>query len=248
MTNPADLPADSRRDTLRAMRIIAGTHRGRRLLGPKDTHTTRPITDRVKQSLFDRLEAHGLIGPPPPQDVADSPRREPAVPPGVAPDNLASPHASPSPDHGGHVLDLFCGTGSLGLEALSRGAASCLFVEQDDDALQRLRRNIADLGLDAVSHVVRGSALVGGWRAHAPPEGFRVVFVDPPYRMLTDDAGWQRIAMIFDAVRPHLEPEGVLMLRTERHVDLPAMPGWRGPRVDPYGSMQLCFFARAANR
>ncbi|MHC4996742.1 MAG: RsmD family RNA methyltransferase, partial [Planctomycetota bacterium] len=83
------------------MRIIAGDHRGRRLLGPEGKNTTRPITDRVKVSLFDRLAAAGRI-------------------------------------EGAVVLDLFSGTGSMGLECLSRGARHVTFVDRDRVALDRL--------------------------------------------------------------------------------------------------------------
>src|SRR6185312_9892165 len=77
----------------RRMRIIAGTHRGRRIAAPKGRET-RPTSDRVRENAFN------LIGP---VDGAD-------------------------------VLDLFAGSGALGLEALSRGAASAVFVESDRDA------------------------------------------------------------------------------------------------------------------
>ena len=74
------------------MRIIAGTRRGMKLLIP-DTRETRPITDRVKESLFMILQNYDLLA-------------------------------------GARVADLFCGVGSLGLEAISRGAASVTFVEK----------------------------------------------------------------------------------------------------------------------
>src|SRR5687768_6336297 len=85
-----------------AMRIIAGEFRGRRLLPPEGTDVTLPITDRVKQSLFDIL----------------APRIE-----------------------GARVYDLFAGTGSMGLECLSRGAAHATFFEADRSAVQRLQKN-----------------------------------------------------------------------------------------------------------
>src|SRR3954463_11454418 len=88
------------------MRIIAGEFRGRRLL-PPEGDTTRPITDRAKQSLFDIL----------------APRIE-----------------------GSRVYDCFAGTGSMGLECLSRGAAAVTFFESDRSALARLRKNIDAVG------------------------------------------------------------------------------------------------------
>ncbi len=99
------------------MRIIAGEFRSRVLLPPEDAATTRPITDRVKQSLFDIL----------------TPLLEDAV-----------------------VYDCFAGTGSMGLECLSRGATRAHFFEADRSALQRLKKNIASLAVEARSTVVPG--------------------------------------------------------------------------------------------
>ncbi|MGZ3303586.1 MAG: RsmD family RNA methyltransferase, partial [Isosphaeraceae bacterium] len=89
------------------MRIIAGEFGGRKILPPL-TETTRPITDRAKQSLFDTLG-----------DRID----------------------------GADVLDAFAGTGSMGLECLSRGARRVVFVERDRGALLHLRKNIVALGI-----------------------------------------------------------------------------------------------------
>ncbi len=83
---------------------------------------------------------------------------------------------------GKRVLDLFAGTGAVGIEALSRGAARAVFVERDREALRALRANLAALGLDrARARVVAGNALAA-LRALARSEGpFDLVFVDPPY-------------------------------------------------------------------
>src|SRR5438552_12136053 len=89
------------------MRIIAGEFRGRKLL-PPETDVTRPITDRVKQSVFDILMPY-------------------------MPDAL--------------VYDCFAGTGSMGLECLSRGAAVASFFESDRSAVERLKRNVDALGV-----------------------------------------------------------------------------------------------------
>src|SRR5690348_5969140 len=96
------------------MRIIAGEHRGRRLLAPEGD-ATRPITDRVKQSLFDILA------------------------PRIA---------------GATVYDCFAGTGSMGLECLSRGAERAIFFERDRSAVTRLRNNIAAIREEGRSQVI----------------------------------------------------------------------------------------------
>ena len=103
------------------MRIIAGKHRGRKLLGPKDETTTRPITDRIKEILFNRLMSLGFLGE-------------------------------------GNVLDIFAGTGSMGLECLSRGADHCVFVERDHDARSRLEQNIDALDLKQRSRIIASDA------------------------------------------------------------------------------------------
>ncbi|MBC2670340.1 16S rRNA (guanine(966)-N(2))-methyltransferase RsmD [Novosphingobium piscinae] len=76
------------------------------------------------------------------------------------------------------VADLFAGSGALGLEALSRGAASCLFVEQDPPAIRAIRTNIANLRAQSQCDVRAGSVLALG-PARAPLD---LVLLDPPYR------------------------------------------------------------------
>jgi 16S rRNA (guanine966-N2)-methyltransferase len=96
------------------------------------------------------------------------------------------------------VMDLFAGTGALGLEALSRGASFCLFVEQDADARGLIRRNIELLGLAGVTRIFRRDATNLGPAGHRG--GFSLVFLDPPYeqglgeRAITSAAegGWLR--------------------------------------------------------
>jgi 16S rRNA (guanine966-N2)-methyltransferase len=86
------------------------------------------------------------------------------------------------------VLDLFCGTGALGIEALSRGAASATLVDSD---ARVARRNVAELGLGDRAEVVRADAL--RYLRRAPAMGFDLVLCDPPYRLA-------------DRLGPDLEP------------------------------------------
>jgi|SRR5262249_14735014 len=88
-------------------------------------------------------------------------------------------HAYGDPVTGARVLDLFAGTGALGLEALSRGAAFALFVDDAAEARALLRENIAALGLGGVTRIFRRDATRLG-PAH-PVEPFSLVFLDPPY-------------------------------------------------------------------
>jgi 16S rRNA (guanine966-N2)-methyltransferase len=107
-------------------------------------------------------------------------------------------HAYDDPIEGGRVLDLFAGTGALGIEAVSRGAAFTLFVDNGAEARALLRNNVEALGLGGVTKVYRRDATNLG-PAH-PIEPFSLVFCDPPYgrglaeKALTSlrDGGWLR--------------------------------------------------------
>jgi 16S rRNA (guanine966-N2)-methyltransferase len=88
-------------------------------------------------------------------------------------------HAYGDPVTGARVLDLFAGTGALGLEALSRGAAFALFIDDAAEARALLRENVAALGLGGVTRIFRRDACKLG-TAH-PVEPFSLAFLDPPY-------------------------------------------------------------------
>ena len=88
-------------------------------------------------------------------------------------------HAYGDPISGARVLDLFAGTGALGLEALSRGGAFALFVDDGAEARALLRENVAALGLGGVTRIFRRDATKLG-AAH-PLEPFSLAFLDPPY-------------------------------------------------------------------
>jgi 16S rRNA (guanine966-N2)-methyltransferase len=89
-------------------------------------------------------------------------------------------HAYGDPLSDARVLDLFAGTGALGIEAISRGAAFCLFVDDGAEARALIRQNVDALGLGQVTRVFRRDATKLG-AAH-PVEPFGLVFLDPPYR------------------------------------------------------------------
>jgi 16S rRNA (guanine966-N2)-methyltransferase len=173
------------------MRIIAGRHRGRRLVAPPGT-ATRPTADRVRQALFDMLRHAPWAG----REVVE----------------------------GARVLDAFAGTGALGLEALSRGAAQASFLENDRTALPALRANIAACREEARCTVLAADAL----RPPQAPQPCTLIFLDPPYgeglmeRALTalDAAGWIAPEAIICAeygMRPEAPPPGFAPLATRTH-------------------------------
>lgn len=116
---------------------------------------------------------------------------------------------------GASFLDCFAGSGSIGLEALSRGAASCLFVEKDRHSADTLEKNIATLGgtCPERSTLVRGDALGLSVIARCP-RPLDLAFLDPPYPLVQSRLGWERVVRQCSAVVALLADDGFLMLRT----------------------------------
>lgn len=184
------------------MRIIAGEHRGRRLLGPVDKATTRPITDRVKTALFDRLSSAGRL--------ADA-----------------------------RVLDVFSGTGSMGLECWSRTAAHVTFIERDRVALDRLRKNLRAIDCYDGSAVLTSDALAAGLVDVLPGKPYSLAFMDPPYRMMTEPKQKAKVLNQIARLRHAMSDDALVVLRTDSHVTVGEVDGWGTPDAHQYGSMTL---------
>jgi 16S rRNA (guanine966-N2)-methyltransferase len=131
---------------------------------------------------------------------------------------------------GGRVVDLFAGTGALGIEALSRGATHCTFVERDRDALQVLRQNIIALGLQDVATIVSGDAALP---VHASIE-CDVLLADPPYGF----TAWQRL---LDCIRAD-----VVVIESDDSIG--EMQGWDCVRERRYGRTTVTFLRPSAGR
>jgi 16S rRNA (guanine966-N2)-methyltransferase len=128
---------------------------------------------------------------------------------------------------GARVLDLFAGTGALGIEALSRGAVTAVLVERDAHALHALRKNVATLDLDARVRVIEGDALAPSLRLGG---SFDLAFVDPPYRSELTGPGLLRaaeslavggvVALEDDARSPEiLAPQATVVWKSRRYGD-----------------------------
>ena len=177
------------------MRIIAGTHRGRRIAAPKGM-ATRPTGDRVREAVFN------LIGPV----------------------------------DGATVLDLFAGSGAMGLEALSRGARHCVFVDSDRGVAQVIRANLDSLELTGASILARDAIDVLRQES-AAGRLYDLVLVDPPY---ADWAGLE--PRLVDVLPQVLEADGRVVVetaaRTEPHLGLDLVTSRR------YGSARISVFSR----
>lgn len=116
---------------------------------------------------------------------------------------------------GARVVDLFAGSGALGLEALSRGAAHCLFVETDRRAAAAVRKNVAALGLEDRAEVWPTDYRRALRRLEAAGTRCELLFLDPPYRMLP--------AVLEDVARPLtavLAVEGTVVIEGPRSVTI----------------------------
>jgi 16S rRNA (guanine966-N2)-methyltransferase len=139
------------------------------------------------------------------------------------------------PFAGAAVLDAFAGTGAFGLEALSRGAAEAVFIEQDRDALATLRNNIEALGEGSHSRVLLGDA------TH-PPRAMSpcaVAFLDPPYR-----SGLAAPALAALRASGWLAPGALAVIEVAAHEELPLLPGFTLIDDRRYGSARLVFLRR----
>lgn len=114
---------------------------------------------------------------------------------------------------GAVVVDLFAGSGAIGLEAISRGAASCMFVEHGRPAAAVLQQNIDTLGCGDRAKVVLGDALGVSIIARCP-RPVDLVFLDPPYPLVLDALTWVRVKSQAEQLLPLLAEKGFLILRT----------------------------------
>ena len=180
------------------MRVIAGVARGVPLVAPRG-RGTRPITDRVKETLF------GILGEWVPE---------------------------------ARVLDLYAGSGAIGIEALSRGATHATFVEKAPAALASLRTNLVRTRLGHLAHVEPHDVE----RFLRDPSGgpWDLVFLDPPYEL-------RAIVAPLRAVVPQLAPGATLVIKHFWRAEPPEVTGLELARQRRFGETMLTFW-EAENR
>jgi len=192
------------------VRIIAGKLRGRHIKGPGKDLGVRPISGRIKQSLFDILS--GLVP-------------------------------------GARVLDLFAGTGAVGIEALSRGAAFAFLVDLDRRCTELIARNLAAAGFADRGRVHFGNALGDlSWIPfRSQTEQFDIIFLGPPYK----DERKRPLALSTPALAKAAEagllaPQGWAVCQHHVKEEAQAPAGWVMVRREKYGDTYLDFFRHAA--
>ena len=143
------------------------------------------------------------------------------------------------------VADLFSGTGSMGLEALSRGAKFCTFIDGSRKVIETLDRNIEKAGFLAESKSVCANILKVG--AAMTPEygGYDLVFVDPPYKMSTNCGAGSKVAKMMELIGTQVNKGGVVTLRTHLRSYIEEAYG-ELIRVDlrEWGNMKIAFFQK----
>ena len=150
--------------------------------------------------------------------------------------NVLEHAAWAEPLQGARVMDLFAGSGALGFEAMSRGAAFALFVETDEDARGAIRDNADAYGLMGATRVHRRSATDLGVRPGSDGEAFDLAFLDPPYGK---GLGEQALARLIEG--NWLKPGAIVVF--ERGSDEPEIetPGYERLDARDYGAARVLF-------
>lgn len=178
------------------MRVISGKAKGVQLQAVPGSGT-RPVTDRVKEAVFD------ILG----DSIVDS-----------------------------QVLDLFAGTGGVGIEALSRGAAQAVFVEKHPKAIATIRTNLRRTALVADARVVKADVFKFLTLATQP---FDLIYVAPPqYQGL-----WSKTLLALDATPAWLDPHGLIIVQIfPKEFEPLSLTNLQLTEQRKYGSTLLCFY------
>ncbi len=191
-----------------SMRIIAGEARGRLILSVPKTMMVKPISGRMRQSVFDILR--------------------PIV-------------------TGCHFLDLFAGTGAVGLEALSRGAGQVVFVDKDPVCVKVVESNLERFKWTAKGKVFRGDVLGNlSWIPfRSGVSEFDIVFLGPPYR--TDKnvpLAYSKPVLQGIDQAGFLSKEGMVICQHHKKEDIGSIEGLKRFRLETYGDTTISFLRR----
>ena len=182
------------------MRITGGTYGGRLLKAPTG-RDVRPTSDKVRQAIFNILNARGLVD-------------------------------------GAHVLDVFCGTGALGLEALSWGASSCTFIDKSKVSLDLCKENFAALKISEPSIFLLKDAVTMPLRQESAPPA-NLAFLDPPYKQ-----GFVTLSLISLVEKGWLAHDAHVLIETEKGFAEPQR-GFETLMERDYGDTRIALLKRS---
>jgi len=140
------------------------------------------------------------------------------------------------------ILDLFAGSGGLGIEALSRGAASVLFIEEDRESIAAIEKNLAKTKLRGR---VRQQDVFEFLRRSSFAEKFRIIFADPPYEKTKAGEHFTEKLLANAALAQLLEPGGVFVLEKRPAERIPETELWNVIRAKTYGATEVLFLRHA---
>ena len=142
---------------------------------------------------------------------------------------------------GARVLDLFAGTGALGIEALSRGADSALFVEEDRQSIAAIEKNLTKTGF--AGRVRQQDVFNFLKNAGAAAEKFQIVFADPPYDKTKSGEGFTEKLLRNETLPRLLDRDAVFVLEKRPGEELPAAKLWQVTRQKTYGATEVLFLS-----
>jgi 16S rRNA (guanine966-N2)-methyltransferase len=141
---------------------------------------------------------------------------------------------------GEKILDLFAGSGALGIEALSRGASSVLFVDEDRQSIAAIEKNLAKTKLEGR---VRHQDVFEFLRRSNLAEKFGIIFADPPYEQTKSGERFTEKLLANEALPELLEPDGIFVLEKRPDEALPETPFWKTIRQKRYGATEVLFLS-----
>ena len=141
---------------------------------------------------------------------------------------------------GARVLDLFAGSGALGIEALSRGAASVLFVEEDRQSIAAIKENLAKVNLTGR---IRQENVFDFLRRSAGMENFQIIFADPPYEQTKSGERYTEKLLSNEVLPQLLDSDGVFVLEKRPSELIPATNLWDVVRARKYGATEVLFLS-----
>jgi 16S rRNA (guanine966-N2)-methyltransferase len=145
---------------------------------------------------------------------------------------------------GARVLDLFAGTGGLGIEALSRGASSVVFVDGDGRSCEMIERNLAKTQLKGR---VRRQDVFDFLRRPSLSDRFEIIFADPPYEKTKSGEDYVEKLLMSDALPRLLEPGGIFILEKRPAEISPESNIWHVMRRKTYGATEVLFLSPIRN-
>ena len=145
---------------------------------------------------------------------------------------------------GARVLDLFAGSGALGIEALSRGATSVLFVEEDRQSIAAIEKNLTTTNLRGR---VRREDVFDFLRRCNFADKFHIIFADPPYEKMRSGEPFTEKLLANEVLPQLLDPGGIFVLEKRPGETLPKMKLWRTIRHKTYGATEVLFLSTIRN-